>query len=253
MRTARPSARDTAAALGQTARLVADGASRESLLKGLTSADRPVLVAFVNAHGCNLAVKDVQLAHALMGADVLLRDGIGMALLCRRLGLDPGINMNGTDFIPELLDRYADRRVALFGTRDPWLTSAAAQVGKGAQVVVTRDGFANDEAYLDDLRSHPAELVVLAMGMPRQEELGVRLRDELEYPCVIVCGGAVLDFLAGRVVRAPQWMRSARVEWVWRLVHEPRRLFGRYVLGNLVFVARMIRIGRSTSVPPHSS
>jgi exopolysaccharide biosynthesis WecB/TagA/CpsF family protein len=214
---------------------------RDALLDSLTRATRPTVVAFVNAHACNLAARDTRFAADLGAADVLLRDGSGMAMLCRRLGLDPGLNMNGTDLIPRILERFRGRPVALFGTSEPWLSTAAEVVGHSVDVVSAVDGFRDETEYVDALRDHPADLVVLAMGMPRQERVAARLVHELDRPVVVVCGGAVLDFLAGRVSRAPRWMRRSGIEWVWRLLSEPRRMFKRYVVGNAVFLRRIRR------------
>lgn len=220
-------------------------ADRAALLDDLASARRPTLVAFANAHGCNVAVKDEQFARDLLGADVLLRDGSGMALLCRALGIEPGFNMNGTDLIPLLVQRFAGRPVALVGTRDPWLSASAAKVRESSPTVFVENGFLGDDEYLEGIRRTQPALVVLGMGMPRQERLGALLRDSLEHPCTIVCGGAILDFLGGKVDRAPEWLQRTGLEWVWRLAQEPRRLFRRYIFGNVVFVARLPSVRRA--------
>jgi exopolysaccharide biosynthesis WecB/TagA/CpsF family protein len=83
-------------------------------------------------------------------------------------------------------------------------------------------------------------LIILGMGMPRQEIVALALRAALHRPCLIVCGGAILDFLGGRVPRAPRLLQGLGLEWAWRLAREPRRLFRRYVLGNPVFIGRAL-------------
>jgi N-acetylglucosaminyldiphosphoundecaprenol N-acetyl-beta-D-mannosaminyltransferase len=234
----------TDVALCESLRYCVTDRERDELLDELTRVERPTVVAFVNAHACNLAAKDPRFEADLRAADILLRDGSGMAILCRRLGRDPGLNLNGTDLIPALVERFRDRPVALFGTRDPWLSTAAAKFAESADIVATLDGFQHDDAYVGALRERPADLVVLAMGMPRQEQLAARLARELDGRFVVVCGGAILDFVGGRVARAPDWMRRLGVEWLWRLVSEPRRLFKRYVVGNTVFLLRTRRAAR---------
>jgi len=82
---------------------------------------------------------------------------------------------------------------------------------------------------------------VLGMGMPKQERVARLLRAHLGSPTLIVCGGATLDFLGGRVRRAPVWVRRADLEWLYRLALEPRRLWGRYGPGGIRFVMRMRR------------
>lgn len=70
------------------------------------------------------------------------------------------------------------------------------------------------------------------------------LRAALGGPCLIVCGGAILDFLGGKVTRAPRWMRRAGLEWAYRLAREPRRLWQRYLRGNPLFLRRAFAMAR---------
>jgi N-acetylglucosaminyldiphosphoundecaprenol N-acetyl-beta-D-mannosaminyltransferase len=84
------------------------------------------------------------------------------------------------------------------------------------------------------------------MGMPKQEQLARALREQGGAQ-LIVCGGAILDFLAGKVSRAPAFMQSAGVEWLYRLAKEPRRLFKRYVVGNPAFLLKLLSWKRQKS------
>ena len=70
------------------------------------------------------------------------------------------------------------------------------------------------------------------------------LRAAVGYPCLIVCGGAIIDFMGGKTSRAPTWIRSTGMEWAWRLAQEPKRLFERYIIGNPVFLARALSLAR---------
>ncbi|WP_018988200.1 WecB/TagA/CpsF family glycosyltransferase [Aromatoleum toluclasticum] len=209
----------------------------------LAAGRQPRMLAFVNAHAMNSAVGDFEFYKALCDADVLLRDGSGMAMLFRMLGGEPGLNMNGTDFIPRLLEAYRGRRVALWGTRDRWLAAAAARCEAefGVEIVSCENGFHAPAHYCDAVRRARPELIVLGMGMPRQECVARLLRATATGGPLIVCGGAILDFLGGKVERAPRWVRRAGMEWAYRLVREPRRLFHRYVIGNPLFMLRAWR------------
>ena len=211
----------------------------------LDTGPHPQIVSFINAHAFNLAARDASFASALIESDMLLRDGSGMKLLMKTLGREPGPNLNGTDLIPELLSEFiAEKRpIALMGTSEPWLSKAGEAItAQGGTVVLSIDGFQPDAAYAEALKGVSADLVILAMGMPKQEMLAQRLKSVLEHPCLIVNGGAVLDFIAGKVPRAPVWMRRTGVEWIYRLLREPRRLFTRYIVGNVVFVWRTLRL-----------
>ena len=225
--------------------VVADAAAAQQLLDRLAAPQVPTVLGFVNAHAMNLVVRDGAYHQALSAADVLLRDGSGMAILYRRLGLEPGLNMNGTDFIPRLMAAYRGRRVAFWGTRQPYLDQAAQRSAAlyGVLPVSVHDGFASVDSYLQLARELQPELIVLGMGMPRQEAVAARLA-AAGMPCLIVCGGAILDFLGGKVSRAPEWLRRLGGEWLYRLWREPRRLFMRYVVGNPLFLLRTLRYRR---------
>ena len=168
-----------------------------------------------------------------------------MSILFRRLGLEPGLNMNGTDFIPKLLAAFKGRRVAFWGTQEPFLTDAVYQSQKcfGVDVVSAHHGFDDVDAYVLLAQQLQPELIVLGMGMPKQEAVAAKITAS-GRPCLIVCGGAILDFLGGKVARAPQWIRRVGFEWLYRLALEPRRLFQRYIVGNPFFMFRMFILRR---------
>ncbi len=205
------------------------------------------VLAFVNAHAMNSVAESHKFFDALMSADVIVRDGIGMSILMQLLNQSPGRNLNGTDLIPKILARSAGQPIAFFGTRDPWLGRAREEVLRKlapGSSVVTAHGFMELSAYIRIAAQHRPRVIVLGMGMPRQEEVAVALRAALGFSCLIICGGAIIDFLGGKTPRAPQWMRRTGLEWLYRLGREPRRLFKRYVTGNPVFLARSLRLAR---------
>lgn len=221
---------------------VIDTAGGESaLLARLTPATVPRVLAFVNAHAMNSCATDLAFFEALASADILLRDGSGMAILFRHTQRDPGLNMNGTDLIPKILATFRGRSVALWGTRDPFLEQAVLRSEREFAVRVTScaDGFCDVNHYLRLARETLPDLIVLGMGMPKQEQLAKALRTQAAGPALIVCGGAILDFLGGKVVRAPKFMRRIGLEWLYRFALEPRRLFRRYVMGNPAFLLKL--------------
>jgi exopolysaccharide biosynthesis WecB/TagA/CpsF family protein len=87
------------------------------------------------------------------------------------------------------------------------------------------------------------------MGMPKQELLSATIARELPGPMLIVNGGAILDFLAHRVPRAPRVMRNLGLEWLFRLLIEPTRLWRRYLIGNLVFLWRTLQVVQYRRAP----
>ncbi len=237
--------------------LIVNSSAEEQSLLGEMSAGKSLRVlGFVNAHAMNLVAGDASFFDALRHADILLRDGSGMAMLYRSLGRAPGLNMNGTDFIPKLLAAFSGRRVAFWGSQDPYPEVAAARCAAelGAKAVSCEHGFHEDDFYVNLAMTLRPDLIILGMGMPRQERLALALQSATSAPSLVVCAGAIIDFLGGKVTRAPRWMRALGIEWLYRLLREPRRLFSRYVVGNLVFLNRvryLERFIRHDAIAPH--
>ncbi len=233
--------------------IIDDVDAESRLIERLCHPTRPMVVSFVNQHGLNLAWTRPDFACALVESDVLLRDGVGIEACLMALGRRPGRNMCGTDFIPPLARAFAGRRVALFGSAAPWTGRASkAFVGLGCRMVSVRDGFQDPTAYLEAVTLAAPELVILGMGMPRQEEVARAIAGAAEQPMVIVNGGAIADFLGERFSRAPVWIQQARLEWCYRLVHEPGRLWRRYLTGGAAFGWRLAQLwfGRTRRCGP---
>jgi exopolysaccharide biosynthesis WecB/TagA/CpsF family protein len=213
------------------------------LIARITKAEAPLVISFVNQHALNLAATSPDFASCLIRSEILLRDGIGMAVCMWTLRRACGLNMNGTDFIPRLIAAFAGRRAALFGTVDPWTTRAAAALQTlGCEVVSTLDGFRADADYLTETMANMPDLVILGMGNPRQEAVSRFIAAAMTRPIVIVNGGAIADFLAHRFERAPLYLRRTDCEWAFRLLLEPRRLWRRYSLGAFSFAWHVFRL-----------
>ncbi len=211
----------------------------QSLMNDLSAVKAPVTVAFMNQHAYNLAQQNPTVRQQFSKMSYLLRDGIGIKIACQVNGREPRANMNGTDFIPKLLDHVIRQdqgqyRYLALGTREPWLSKGARRLFQGKPFEAI-DGFQPIEAYVDFVRERCADggipVVVLAMGMPKQEEVALRIKRELDCPALLICGGAIVDFSAERFARAPLVFRKMGLEWLYRLGKEPRRLFKRYVIG----------------------
>jgi exopolysaccharide biosynthesis WecB/TagA/CpsF family protein len=200
-----------------------------------------VRVAILNAHSLNLARRDRSYHEALLGFDMRLNDGIGIALAAKMRGTPIHHNCQGTDMIPQVLSRLRHpTRVFLYGASDASNLGAAERISKEfpqARVVGRIHGFVDPECEaLPAIRSASPDLLLVATGQPRQEMFLHRNRDELGAR-VAVGVGALFDFLSGTVRRAPDGFTRLRCEWLYRLAIEPRRMFGRYVLGNPLFLA----------------
>jgi exopolysaccharide biosynthesis WecB/TagA/CpsF family protein len=205
-------------------------------------------LAFCNAHTANLAWSDAGF-RACLDKFTVLADGIGVDLGARLLyGARFPANLNGTDFIPRLLDATPQAlSVMLLGGRPEVAQKAAAVLSQRLpqhDVSVLHHGFfnqADETALLASLEAASPDILLVALGNPLQEQWIARHCTGSN--CRVAIGvGALFDFLAGEVVRAPVFVRRVRLEWLWRLAQEPARLFRRYVLGNPLFLARIGRV-----------
>ena len=209
-------------------------------------------VAFVNAHTMLLALKSEAYAQTLEGF-LLFNDGIGLDIANAVLnGRTFPANLNGTDFVPNLLGAI-DRpiRVFLLGGRPAVVAQAAFNLQSAHprhRVVGFRDGyFKPDEAaaVIADINVLAPDLLLVGMGNPLQETFIATHAHQLG--CGVAMGvGGLFDFMAGAVPRAPAFVRSAGMEWMFRLFAEPRRLGRRYTVEILEFLARLagLKVGR---------
>lgn len=208
---------------------------------------RHLKLAFCNAHLVNIAAHDQALLRRLAGF-LVLADGIGVDLGGWLLhGAPFPANLNGTDFMPSLL-AFEQRplRVGLIGGRPGVADRAAARLAERFprhRFDVFSHGYfdpSEEAGLLQRLQADPPDLLLVAFGNPRQENW---IADKLgPQHCAVAAGvGALFDFFAGEVPRAPDAIRRSRLEWAYRLWLEPRRLWRRYVLGNPVFVLRLLR------------
>lgn len=221
--------------------LITSSKEQETFINEITVSSKSKVVAFVNAHAMNLMVHDQALYQSMLTCDYLLRDGVGMSILYNHLGKMPGLNMNGTDLIPKLLEKFGGRSLAIWGTQEPYLSQAATMIANkySINIVSTHHGFESNMFYVGLSKKMKPDLILLGMGMPKQEEIANELKIK-NSNALIICGGAIVDFLGGKVTRAPYLFRKLGLEWFYRLISEPRRLFRRYIFGNPLFIIRTL-------------
>lgn len=196
-----------------------------------------LIVSFINAHAMNLAQSNQMFYESLVESDLLFRDGIGMKILLKSVSMEPGANANGTDLIPELLSSIKGEKLALIGSKTEIINVCKTELEKiGHLVILHEHGFHTDEYYIQQLDFSNVEVVLLGMGMPRQELLAKKIKASLNRRLLIINGGAIIDFISGSLPRAPSILRKFGLEWLYRLFIEPKRLWRRYLLGNIRFL-----------------
>ena len=168
-------------------------ADEASLTARLAQSTHPVVVSFINQHIMNLACRSPDFADCLIKSDILLRDGIGIQLCLFALTQKAGRNMCGTDFIPRLAAAaFSGRPIALFGTLEPWTSRAASALeALGCRIVAKMDGFRPVSDYVTEAVRSTPDLIVLAMGSPKQEVVANAIAASATHPTVIVSGGAI--------------------------------------------------------------
>ncbi len=206
------------------------------------------MIHFAHAHCLNVARRNESLRGHLAAADDVFPDGAGLRLAGRLLGFSVPANLNGTDLLPDLCSSAAVRGIplCLVGAA-PGVAAACAQrlkkVHAGLAVPIVVDGFRSHDEYLniaEQIRDLGRCIVLVGMGTPLQERWAWRYLGGAPGTTVVTVGG-LFDFFSGRVPRAPQFLRSAGLEWTYRLWQEPRRMARRYLAGNPLFVLRVLK------------
>lgn len=238
-----PIAPDARTILGVSVSVYSKQTALERVAKAVVSSHH-LKIAFLNAHGANVAWVDDEYVQDLLEFDVLA-DGIGvdMGSLINYGSKFPD-NLNGTDFIPALFRHLSPgKKIVLLGAAPGVADIAAINMQKEFpkhQFSVVAHGFfsTEDEKHiLDDLKSSKPDILLVALGNPAQEKWVAKNCSEKN--CTVAIGvGAYLDFAAGKVPRAPEILRNLRIEWAYRLWLEPGRMWKRYMIGNPLFLLR---------------
>jgi exopolysaccharide biosynthesis WecB/TagA/CpsF family protein len=181
--------------------------------------------------------------------------------LGRLLGLAVPKVVTGADLTAELLEHHLrpNERITIIGLSPVWLPALVARCGLAPPAHYNPPmGFDSDAAAFGAaaafVRENPSRLVFLAVGSPRQEYLAAAIHAAGGATGTAICVGAALDFLAGTRRRAPWLMRRSGLEWLYRLVREPRRLFRRYLISSPKIIALLVKqrvsAGRTDPTPP---
>lgn len=205
-----------------------------------------VTVLALNPEKVEAARRDPQLYGVLRSADVLLPDGIGLVWAARRMGVRLGDRVTGVDLMGRLCSAAAERglRVFLLGARPGVAERAAAELVRsypGLMVVGTQHGYTTDDVAVRAAINEAApDLLFVGLGSPRQEHWIAANAPALCARVVQGVGGSI-DVLAGDVRRAPALWQRARLEWLYRLAQNPRRLRRQLRIASFVLHARKPR------------
>jgi N-acetylglucosaminyldiphosphoundecaprenol N-acetyl-beta-D-mannosaminyltransferase len=210
------------------------------------------LVLNVNAHALNLAYRDPTLREVFDRADIVFCDGAGIMLAARMLGGSIPERITYADWIWELAEFAEAEGFSLFllGAR-PGVTKGAAERLRerfeGLRIAGVRHGYfdrvagsAENEAVVEEINASRPDILVVGFGMPLQERWLAENWEKIDAR-VALTGGAVFDYVSGELRRGPRILTDHGFEWLARLLVEPGRLWRRYILGNPVFLLRVLR------------
>jgi N-acetylglucosaminyldiphosphoundecaprenol N-acetyl-beta-D-mannosaminyltransferase len=208
-------------------------------------------VATANVDFLTKAFDDAELLDILNGCELVLPDGMPLVWASRILGVPVKERVAGADLVPHLLKLSArkKRRIFLLGATEENSSAAAQRIQKEYPDAILCGRYSppfaqadpmEDERILQLIAEAKPDILLVAFGNPKQEKWIAKHRARLNVP-VCIGVGASIDFLSGRQSRAPQWMQQSGLEWIFRMVSEPRRLALRY-LNNALFLLRYLSV-----------
>lgn len=209
------------------------------------------MINTLNAHSYNKLKKDAVFRQALQASDMLLPDGISVVLAMRLLKGVKIKKIAGFDLFQYEMKRVQEQGGKCFflGSSERTLELIKTRAQKeypGLQVYYYSPPFKtlfseeDNQAMIDAVNAIEPDVLFVGMTAPKQEKWSYKYFEQLKAGH-ICCIGAVFDFYAGTVKRAPGWMIDIGMEWFYRLVREPRRMWRRYLLGNTQFVIEILK------------
>jgi N-acetylglucosaminyldiphosphoundecaprenol N-acetyl-beta-D-mannosaminyltransferase len=211
-----------------------------------------VLLSHVNVHCLNLAYEKPWLGTFLNSSRLTFCDGFGVIIGARILGYHLPRRITYADWIWQLAEFAEAQNFSFFflGARPGVAERAAASLKErfhGLRILGVQHGYfskdigsSENESVLNEINSLRPNILIVGLGMPLQERWLMNNWNSIQAN-IGLTGGGIFDYVAGDVSRAPHWMTDHGLEWLGRLIKEPRRLWRRYLLGNPLFISRIIK------------
>ena len=223
----------------------------------------PRQICLVNAYSMTLAQRDDHLRQLFNQSDLVLADGMSIKWGGRWIGAAIPERVAGPDLATALCDMASSKgyRIFLLGSTDETLgklTYVLKSQWPQIQIAGTYSPPFCDRLAIDEtdkirrlLKSCQVDILLVSMSAPKQEKWIAENLQSLGVP-VSIGIGAAFDFLSGEIPRAPMWLQTSGLEWAYRLYREPRRLWKRYLLGNLVFLSLLAVKAMKNRLPKRS-
>lgn len=211
---------------------------------------RPAYVCAVNVHSTMEATRDLGLRDALQHADLNVPDGVPIVWGMRALGAPGQTRVFGPSLMWEVCRRAAESGIpiALYGSTEETLAALQATLASAFPALRIVDAISppfrpladeEDAAMVARINDSGARIVFVGLGAPKQEKWMAEHRGRVH--AVMLGVGAAFDYHAGKIRRAPLWMQRAGLEWLYRLVQDPRRLWRRYIFNNPAYLVALAR------------
>ncbi|MFH1191357.1 MAG: WecB/TagA/CpsF family glycosyltransferase [Candidatus Omnitrophota bacterium] len=208
--------------------------------------DKSKFITYLNAHCVNTALMDCAYKRILQKADLVYAGGQGVIWAARFLGAPLPERVNILDFFDGLVPELKERKITIYllgGKEETVKKTEAVLKSKGLRIVGSRDGFfakAEEQEIIWEINSLKPNILMVGMGVPKQEKW---IANNIAALNVNLCWavGAAFDWLSGQRKRAPNWMIESGLEWLHRLCQQPKRLWKRYLLGNLIFIHHILK------------
>ena len=211
-----------------------------------------LLINTINAHSYNTALKDPAFAEALLRGDALIPDGASIVLAFKLLRHEKIERTAGWDlFLYEMnkLNRKGGTCFFLGSSEDTLRKIKVKAVRLYPNIRIEtysppyKPEFSDEEnrQIIEAINKANPDLLWIGMTAPKQEKWLYTHWKELDIHCHCGAIGAVFDFFAGTVERAPKWWQEHSLEWLYRLIKEPRRMWRRYIIGNMLFLINIAK------------
>lgn len=208
----------------------------------------PTQHVVMNASKVNLMEADPKLAEIVNACPLINADGASIVWAAKKLGVPLSERVTGIDLFQRLVELSAEKgyKVYLFGAKEEVVSRVRAIFEErypGIQIVGYRNGYfteADEPQIVADMAASGADMMFVAISSPKKEYWVHKYLNQIGIPFVMGVGGS-FDVVAGVTDRAPKWMQDHGLEWFYRFIQEPGRLWKRYIVGNAKFVALTYR------------
>ena len=204
----------------------------------------PTQHVVINALKINLMEDDPKLAEIVNTCPLINADGASVVWAAKRLGIPLKERVTGCDMFQNLVRVAADKgyKIFLFGAKEEVVTKVKSIYEKqypGIQIVGYRNGYFTEKdepEIVKQMHDSGADMMFVAFSSPKKEYWVNKYLNEIGIPFVMGVGGS-FDIVAGVTERAPKWFQEHGLEWFYRFIQEPKRMWKRYIIGNTKFVA----------------